>query len=180
MKKARLLAFCITILFVFEPLGVVFGDDTKDVSSSPSSPSIQSSQSSPSAPADLNIDARTATYQKQVYTEPDSSGAFSYTYPIALPSGRGGMTPSITLLYDSQNISNNSVLGYGWSTNIPYIERLNKTGVENMYSQNYYSSSVGGELATTSDPTIFYQRVDNGSFLKYILACSGDSSSLLM
>jgi hypothetical protein len=48
-------------------------------------------------------------------------------------------------------------LGYGWSLSIPYIERLNKTGSENLYGDTpYFTSSAEGELAsdaTTSSAT---------------------------
>ena len=47
--------------------------------------------------------------------------------------------------YNSQN-TQNDILGYGWSLNIPYIQRLNKTGSQDLYNANYFTSSLDGEL----------------------------------
>jgi Resolvase, N terminal domain len=38
------------------------------------------------------------------------------------------MQPDVSLIYNSRNTDQDSVVGYGWSLSIPYIERLNKTG----------------------------------------------------
>ena len=56
----------------------------------------------------------------------------------------------MALIYDS-SFTKNEYLGLGWTTNIPYIERINRTGAENLYSDNYFFSSLDGELrAVTS------------------------------
>ncbi len=40
-----------------------------------------------------------------------------------------------------------SIVGYGWQLSIPYIQRLNKTGSQNLYATNsYFTSSIDGEL----------------------------------
>jgi YD repeat-containing protein len=61
------------------------------------------------------------------------------------------MQPDISLVYNSRNTDQDSIVGYGWSLSIPYIERLNKTGSQDMYGPNaYFSSSLDGELAIAS------------------------------
>jgi Salmonella virulence plasmid 65kDa B protein len=74
-----------------------------------------------------------------------STGALQYTFPIIAPPGRNGLEPSLALVYDS-SFDKNEYLGLGWTTNIPYIERINRTGAENMYSDNFFYSSLDGEL----------------------------------
>jgi Salmonella virulence plasmid 65kDa B protein len=75
------------------------------------------------------------------------SGAFTTSIPIDAPPGRNGLQPNLSLSYNSQN-TKDSIVGYGWSLSIPYIERLNKTGSQDLYGSNaYYSSSIDGELA---------------------------------
>ncbi len=54
--------------------------------------------------------------------------------------------------------------------NIPYIERLNKAGVDKLYSTstpNYFLASLDGELATTSVSTNYVPRTENGNFNQY-------------
>ncbi len=54
--------------------------------------------------------------------------------------------------------------------NIPYIQRLNKLGSQSLYNYPAFTSSIDGELATTSvaSTTMNYvARVDDGSFNSY-------------
>ncbi|MDB5264658.1 MAG: hypothetical protein JWN64_229 [Parcubacteria group bacterium] len=96
-----------------------------------------------------------------------SSGALVYRYEITAPPGRNGMEPKHTLTYSSQDTSVTNTFGQGWSIDIPYIQRTNKTGVEDMYSGNYFYSSLSGDLATSTASTTYYAKADNGDFIKY-------------
>lgn len=85
------------------------------------------------------------------FLQPDlSTGNFLYSLPIAIPAGRNGVQPSISLNYNSSGGKQDSIVGYGWSLNIPYIERLNKNGADKLYNQDlahsYFYSSLSGEL----------------------------------
>ncbi|MBU1580793.1 MAG: VCBS repeat-containing protein [Bacteroidetes bacterium] len=54
------------------------------------------------------------------------NGAATYTIPIELPQGRGNMTPSIALNYNS--LSGQGILGKGWGlSGWSYIERVAET-----------------------------------------------------
>jgi hypothetical protein len=56
--------------------------------------------------------------------------------------------------YSSQNDKIGSAFGFGWSINIPYIERMNKIGVNRLYNQDlahtFFNSSLSGELLPIS------------------------------
>ncbi|GLX96737.1 RHS repeat-associated core domain-containing protein [Herbidospora sp. NBRC 101105] len=60
-----------------------------------------------------------------------SGGAFSYSYPIAVPPGPGGSGPELALEYNSASVdgltggTNNqaSVVGMGWDLNVGFIEQ---------------------------------------------------------
>jgi hypothetical protein len=78
-------------------------------------------------------------------TPDESTGALRYSFPIVIPPGRNGLQPELELTYDSSN-SKNEYLGLGWATNIPYIERINRTGAENLYDNTYFLSSFDGKL----------------------------------
>ncbi len=102
----------------------------------------------------------------------DTSGALVHRVPFDIPPGRNGLTPDLALVYNSQQLDD-GIVGYGWSLSIPYIERINKTGVERLYLDNNFTSSLGGELATTSTTNEYRHRFDDGSFTTYTF--SGNS-----
>jgi hypothetical protein len=101
------------------------------------------------------------------YVQPDlSTGAFTYSRPITIPPGRNGMQPDIKLTYNSAGSRQDSIVGHGWSLNIPYIERLNKNGVDKLFNQDlshsFFYSSLSGELLPISTTTAV-----SGSFLGF-------------
>ncbi|MFA6023721.1 MAG: SpvB/TcaC N-terminal domain-containing protein [Candidatus Gracilibacteria bacterium] len=97
------------------------------------------------------------------------SGAFTYSLPLTLPAGRSGLQPSLSLNYNSQGMGWDSFYGSGWSLGIPAITRLNKTGVNTMYDENNFSSSLSGELVPISGSPYgeYSSKVEDGSFLNY-------------
>ena len=103
----------------------------------------------------------------------DQTGALSYDVPIVIPPGRNGMQPSLSLVYNSQQDDNESIVGYGWSLSIPYIERIARKGVGQLYSEYFFYSSLSGEIvAIDIDENGFGTygpKVDTGSFLTYEL-----------
>lgn len=100
-----------------------------------------------------------------------ATGALILEYPIEVPPGRNGLQPDLALVYNSQNTDNDNIFGYGWSINIPYIKRINKKGVDKLYSENFFNSSISGELEdiTLTDGTHgnYGAKIENGDFLKY-------------
>ena len=75
--------------------------------------------------------ATDASNDKQSLPMPDlpvaATGSFSTSFPFALPAGRGGMTPSLGLSYDSASTSD-SAFGLGWSIGVQSIERSFRNG----------------------------------------------------
>jgi hypothetical protein len=103
-----------------------------------------------------------------------NTGALDTTFPIDIPPGRNGLQPNVDLVYNSQDTQFGSIVGEGWSINVPYIERLNKGGIDNLYatsSLNYFTSSIDGEIVSTSTVTstgaTYVARTENGAFNKY-------------
>ena len=98
-----------------------------------------------------------------------SGGSLGYEYKITVPPGRNGIMPNLSLIYNNQNTSILNAFGYGWETNIPYIERSNKSGTDKLYVDNNFVSTLDGELATTSSATTtqYGAKIDDGSFRKY-------------
>jgi RHS repeat-associated protein len=122
--------------------------------------------SNPLAP----FNSPTATNSQSRVPQPDSStGAATIEYPITVPPGRNGMQPNLTLSYNSQNIAQNSIFGLGWSLNIPSISRINRTGTDQLFSSNYFTSSLSGDLVNTSGAN-YVSRADSGDFLKYVFS----------
>ena len=61
-----------------------------------------------------------------------NSGAFTRSIPIAVPPGRRGLDPSLSLSYNSS--TGNGFVGAGWSLPIAHIVRNSKYGVD--YNRN--------------------------------------------
>jgi RHS repeat-associated protein len=100
----------------------------------------------------------------------DKSGAFIYQYPITLPPGRNGVTPQLQLTYNSQANDFHSTIGFNWSIDIPKISRVRENGVETLYEDNVFTSSLEGELVYTesSSPYGSYAaELEQGSFNQY-------------
>ena len=97
-----------------------------------------------------------------------SSGAFTYSYPMDIPKGKYGLQPDITIAYNSQN-AEDSMVGYGMTFPIPYIERGNKNGSDKIFtSTDSFVSSLAGELIAKSGSTNQYlQKFDDGSYQLY-------------
>ncbi|HZX50316.1 MAG TPA: FG-GAP-like repeat-containing protein, partial [Candidatus Paceibacterota bacterium] len=101
----------------------------------------------------------------------DFSGAFTNSFPLVVPPGRNGLQPDLALFYNSQEHNNASIFGYGWSIGIPSIERANKKGSDKLYTENFFYSSLSGELEdiSLSDGThgTYGAKAEDGNFLKY-------------
>jgi RHS repeat-associated protein len=96
-----------------------------------------------------------------------TTGALQYSYPLTLAPGRNGMTPSLSLQYNSQNTASDSIMGYGWNVSVPYIQREAKHGADNLYTGTYNDfTSDKGEIAQISGTT-YGLRSDDGSLSKY-------------
>jgi RHS repeat-associated protein len=130
---------------------------------------IEPTMAAMSAPVSSNDGAVRKTISDKFYAEADPvTGGLVYRYQLYLPPGRNGLTPNLSLIYSSQSNEFLNTVGYGWDFDIPTITRINKTGVSNLYQQNYYHSSIDGELVRVSSSSNSYvAKVDQGSFNKY-------------
>src|SRR5690606_21465437 len=61
------------------------------------------------------------------------SGTGNFSVPIAVPAGRNGFQPEITLGYSSGN--GNGAFGMGWNLSIPGITRKTSKGIP-VYNDN--------------------------------------------
>ena len=91
---------------------------------------------------------------KNDITTDNINGAFNYSYGITIPPGRNGFQPDLKLTYNNQHadlIPN--IVGCGWNVDIPFISRINKSGTEKLYTDDYFFSSLSGELVLVSGAT---------------------------
>jgi hypothetical protein len=150
----------------------------------PSAPSNDTTPSSPTTPPHLTPATSPSSglgspnpqpvingsFDQDRLTIDKNTGALDTTYPITIPPGRNNLQPDVSLTYNSQNSQLGGIFGEGWSINIPYIERLNITGVDNLYATNtpsYFMSSLDGQLATTTASSSYIARTENCTFNKY-------------
>ncbi len=102
------------------------------------------------------------------------TGAFQYSFPIAVPPGRMGVQPSVSLSYSSQSAKHGGV-AEGWSLSIPAIEadyRAEATldgGSDNFVWRSAVSGSrelIQSTDASSGDWTSFRAQSDP-SFARY-------------
>jgi hypothetical protein len=148
------------------------GDQT---SNTPSSPTNPENPTPPSPPPPSGSDSVSNSYpdllKYPLKPTVDASGALSLQYPISVPPGRGSMTPDLKLVYTSNPSPNSNQFGYGLSINLPYIQRINRMGVDQLYATSYYTSTMDGELASTS-ATTYGAKFENGDFRNYSFSTS--------
>lgn len=155
----KLTAGLLVFLFILSPLAPVFADEPEPPSSN------WASGTDPEGPP--KIPDRIP--KKNSFQSTNSTGALTYNVPIVIPPGRNNLQPDISLSYNSQATEGESILGQGWSVPIPSISRVNKTGLENLYSESYFTSTLSDELVSLGSGA-FAAKVDNGEFLKYSFA----------
>jgi RHS repeat-associated protein len=194
--RKKTVSLALASIFALAPLLPLLAQDNKsqpaqppaapspvqdDDTSLPAADSTPISSPSPEAtpinttPASGNADplfvSQTQASQKSSPLKADeSSGALHYDYPLETPPGRNGLQPDLKLSYNSQNQEEGSVFGYGWTINIPYIQRKNTHGTDKLYSGFDFTSALSGDLvATNAGNSTFISRVDDGGYLKYSL-----------
>ena len=92
-----------------------------------------------------------------------NTGALEYEYNFVVPSGRQNMSPDVSFTYNSQVSNNQNYIGYGFQTSIPYIQRLNTAGIENLYTTNHFTSNVYDDLIYSTSSDTFYPKVSDGT-----------------
>ena len=85
-------------------------------------------------------------------SEPESNaqGTAEVTYPVAIPFGRNGLQPDVSLSYSSMN--GNGILGYGWSMSQPAVTIDTRWGVPR-YDATYETEiyTVNGQHLVQKD-----------------------------
>jgi RHS repeat-associated protein len=119
-----------------------------------------------------------------------ATGAFTYSYPIAMPASLGGSAPSVALSYDSQSVdgetsarnAQSSWIGDGWSYEAGFIERSYKScdndGIDGSgdecwagYNATLSLGSHGGELVRDSSG-VFHLQSDDGTKIERLTGAS--------
>lgn len=93
------------------------------------------------------------------------AGAASFSFPIAVPPGRLGLAPNISLNYNS--LGGNGWVGVGWDFDMGSIQRNTKFGLD--YAKNDFVFSKGGsssELVNISGNE-YRAKIEDGSFIRF-------------
>ncbi len=103
-------------------------------------------------------------------------GLASYSVPVLVPPGYAGMTPGVSLSYSSG--AGSSVVGIGWKSSLPNVERLTKRGLPTYDTDDEFISSEGGELVRIpgTSPPIYRSRFE-GSFIRHTWMNAGDADN---
>lgn len=182
---SKFICLPLALLLILQPLNFVFAEEffddedlvELDESNINQDPPVDASDiydgtyqgltSSSNAGVSRETDDRAISLNKFASTDP-ATGAFLYDYSFTLPKGRNSLTPSLSLSYNSNDKTNDSIVGYGWSFDIPSIKRINKKGSDKLYSSVDFTSSFSGELAYKVGINNYFEaKVENGDFFKY-------------
>jgi RHS repeat-associated protein len=98
------------------------------------------------------------------------SGSLNYSYPLWTPAGRNGMTPQMNLTYSNVDWRYNSPVGYGWSLPINGIYRIQKKGMDTLYTNDSFNADIFGnteELIVIDAVNNVYAPKNESSFSEY-------------
>jgi hypothetical protein len=133
-------------------------DQGRDAGSKPAQGGLagQDGVRAPSEPK-LRLDAPTISLPKgggaikgidETYTVNPASGTASIALPLPLTPARGGALPPVRLRYDSG--SGNSVVGLGWSLDLPTIRRSTDKRLPRYRDQDVFLLQGAEELVPAS------------------------------
>ncbi|MEL6178400.1 MAG: SpvB/TcaC N-terminal domain-containing protein, partial [Myxococcota bacterium] len=102
-------------------------------------------------------------------------GVMRYGIPIQVPQGFAGLTPELQLAYSSGN--GGSVVGMGWSMEVPTIERMTYRGLPQYNADDDFCVSGSNQiiLLPGSDPPTYRARYEK-EFVRYRWYAVGDGS----
>gem|GEM_PF-3302851 len=100
----------------------------------------------------------------------EATGALTAVFPVRTPPGRLGVEPALSLSYSSRNRDNAGIAGYGWSIDIPRIERINRRGSNRLFTEYDFRSSFDDELGRTESATStedYGAKTETGAYRRY-------------
>lgn len=121
------------------------------------SSTVQAKPNDPFTGASPSLDTRPpepTTYNLGEWGVSEQRGAAIYTYPISVPQGRNGMSPSLALRYSSQSPTRGGI-AVGWTLDIPSITIDNSLGHEGKEFYRVSLPSVSGRLVEVPDELPF-------------------------
>jgi len=138
----------------------------EEQSASAYSMSDSSSGSSGTGASALNLSVL-QTVRNDLFT-----GSASLSVPIAVPSGRGGLQPALSLSYSSQKA--NGICGVGWDVGLGFIQRSVKRGIPTYRDSDdtfVFISGAAQELVNVSGNE--YQPKLESAFSKFTYSGNG-------
>ncbi len=102
-------------------------------------------------------------------------GSMRYGVGIKVPAGFGGVTPSLSLSYDSGG--GGSVVGMGWSMMTPCIERMTYRGLPEYDTEDDFAADGSNQLVALpgTNPPVYRARFEGG-FVRYVWLGQGDGA----
>ena len=102
------------------------------------------------------------------------TGATTYSLPLSVPPGRLGLTPNLTLNYNSQ--IGTGWLGVGWTLHLGAIQRRTTFGLD--YSKNdfvYIKDGSSLDLVNFSGNE-YRMKIEDGSFMRFFYNENGNGA----
>ncbi len=100
-------------------------------------------------------------------------GVMAYGVPIEVPQGFAGVTPGLRLAYSSG--AGSSVVGVGWSLDMPHIERATLRGLPSYGRSDMFAADGSNELVEIPGAAVpTYRARYEGGFVRYSWLDAGD------
>ena len=99
------------------------------------------------------------------------TGEAGFQFPIAIPQGRRGFTPTLSLSYSSFKKDLLSPYGYGFDFSVSSIFRRSERGVDELYTRNDFAVKMSGkytELTAIDESSGRYQAKLGNDMSRYV------------
>ncbi|MFN3200502.1 MAG: toxin TcdB middle/N-terminal domain-containing protein [Bradymonadia bacterium] len=101
-----------------------------------------------------------------------SRGAMNFAVGIDVPAGFPGITPNLSIAYNSGGSA--GIMGIGWDMSVPFMERMTQWGLPKYTADDDFVANGGDQLVHVGEG-VYRARIEGG-FVRYLWIDRGDGT----